>query len=189
MLCDGGEQEPINLFALVTYIPDPLGHFLDDLRRELVPGTAPHSHVTVLPPRLLSVPPAEAIAALRRWIFEVGPFEIGAAQVEVFPGSDVVYIEVGQGREDLYRMHQAMNVGPLAFQEPYPYHPHITLAQDLTHQQSIELAEMARRRWSQYPYQRAFTVESLDFVQSTDRKVWLDLARFELDPAPSVRRR
>jgi len=188
-MLEDGEQEASHLFALVTYIPDPLGPFLDNLRRELVPGISPRSHVTVLPPRLLSVPRSEAIAALRRWIVDFGPFEIEAGRVEVFPRSDVVYLEIGAGRKDLYRMHQAMNVGPLKFDEPYPYHPHITLAQDLTHEQSIELAKLARRRWSEYPYQRAFTVESMDFVQSSDRKIWRDLARFELEPATPVRRR
>jgi len=32
-------EQRLNVFALVIYIPDPLGRFLDDLRRELVPGS------------------------------------------------------------------------------------------------------------------------------------------------------
>jgi hypothetical protein len=45
----------LNVFALVIYIGDPLGRFLDDLRRELSPQCNPHAHVSVLPPRPLSV--------------------------------------------------------------------------------------------------------------------------------------
>ena len=41
----------MNQFALVIYIPDPLGRFLDDLRRELAPDCVPHAHVSVLPPQ------------------------------------------------------------------------------------------------------------------------------------------
>src|SRR5215472_12727665 len=53
-----GEQSPV--YALVIYIPDPLGKFLDELRRELVPGCNPHAHVSVLPPRPLAVDWEEA---------------------------------------------------------------------------------------------------------------------------------
>jgi 2'-5' RNA ligase len=187
MLCESGEQDLINNFALVTYIPDPLGHFLDDLRRELVPGFVPHAHVTILPPRSLSATPQVAIEAVRSRIHDFAPFEIEAALVEVFSETDVVYLRLGRGRRELLQMHEAMNVGALACKEPHPYHPHITLAQDVTHEQSIELAALARRRWSEYPYQRMFLVESLAFVQSSVRKLWFDLAHFELDHAPSVR--
>ena len=48
-------EQRLNVFALVIYIPDPLGRFLDDLRTELVPGCNPHAHVSVLPPRPLAV--------------------------------------------------------------------------------------------------------------------------------------
>jgi 2'-5' RNA ligase len=188
MLCDCGEQKLINNFALVTYIPDPLGKFLDDLRRELVPSFVPHAHVTVLPPRPLCAAPEKAIEAIRDQIQDFAPFEIEAAQVEVFPTSDVVYIGLGAGRREVQHMHDSLNVGPLVCMEPFPFHPHITLAQDVTHEQSIELAKIARRRWSEYPYRRVFPVESFAFVQSSAQKLWFDLARFELDAAPSVRR-
>lgn len=178
----------LNDFALVTYIPDPLARFLDDLRKELVPGFTPHAHVTVLPPRQLTAPPEVLIDAIRSRMYEFAPFEIQAAQVEVFAETDVVFIGLSKGQDELRRMHRAMNTGPLAYDEPYPYHPHITLAQELSHGQAVELAELARRRWSEYPYQRAFQVDSFAFVQNVDRNLWLDLARFELAPAPSVHR-
>ena len=62
-------EQRLNVFALVIYIPDPLGRFLDDLRRELVPGCNPHAHVSVLPPRPLAVDwqvASEQVKALRR---------------------------------------------------------------------------------------------------------------------------
>jgi 2'-5' RNA ligase len=187
MPCDSSGQDLINIFALVTYIPDPLARFLDDLRRELVPACVPHAHVTILPPRPLSGTPDAAIEAVRARISDFAPFDIEASQIEVFAQSDVVYLSLRQGHRELFGMHEAMNVGPLAFHEPYPYHPHVTLAQDLTHEQSIALADLARRHWSEYPYQRMFPVESMTFVQSSAQKLWFDLARFELEPAPSIR--
>src|ERR1035438_9490908 len=55
MLSQIPAEERLNVFALVIYIHDPLGSFLDDLRRQLVPGCNPHAHVSVLPPRPLAV--------------------------------------------------------------------------------------------------------------------------------------
>src|SRR5713226_8778718 len=135
-----GEEDVANHFALVAYIPDPLGSFLDHLRRELVPGCVPHAHVTILPPRPLSGTPESAIETVRSRIPEFPPFEVKTAGIEVFAASDVVYLDVAEGRRELPQMHHTLNVGPLQYAEPYRYHPHITLAQDLTHQQSIELA-------------------------------------------------
>src|SRR5437667_407324 len=188
MLCDPSGQALVGTFALVAYIPDPLRRFLDDLRRELVPGCAPAAHVTILPPRPLSGTPQEAIDTIRARIPDFSPFEIETGEVVVFPISDVVYLSIKEGHKRLLQMHPALNLGPLKYQEPFPYHPHITLAQNLTHDQSIELAALARRRWSEYTYSRVFPVESLAFVQNTVGNLWADLAHFQLDPAPSIRR-
>jgi 2'-5' RNA ligase len=188
MLCDPSGGEPVESFALVTYIPDPLRKFLDDLRRELVPRCVPNAHVTILPPRPLSGTPEAAIETIRARLPDLSPFEIEAGEVLVFPVSDVVYLSIKEGKKELLQMHRALNVGPLEFRELFPYHPHITLAQNLTHEQSIELAEIARRRWSEYTGPRAFPVESLAFVQNTTRNLWIDLAHFQLEPAPSIRR-
>jgi len=178
----------MNNFALVAYLPDPLRKFLDDLRRELVPGCAPHAHVTILPPRPLSGTPEEAIETVRSRVPEFSPFEVKTANVEVFGATDVIYLAIGAGQQNLTHMHAALDVGPLKYVEAYSYHPHITLAQDLTREQSIELSAIARRRWSEYPHFRSFAVESLVFVQNITRNVWVDLAHFQLDPAPSIRR-
>jgi 2'-5' RNA ligase len=188
MLSARGGQDQVNAFALVTYLPNPLGKFLDDLRRELVPGCAPHAHVTVLPPRPLSASPQIAIETVRSLLSDFAPFEIEIGPVQVFSETDVVYLSISRGRKDLLHMHRVLNVGPVHYKEPYPYHPHITLAQDLTHEQSIELESLARRRWSEFPHPHVFKAESFVFVQNRARNYWIDLAQFHLDQAPSIRR-
>src|SRR5260370_3132475 len=94
-------QDQLNAFALVTYIPDPLGKFLDDLRRELVPGCVPHAHVTILPPRPLSAAPLAAIEAVRSRISDFSAFPMLAGEVAVFPISDVVYLSILHAGKDL----------------------------------------------------------------------------------------
>jgi 2'-5' RNA ligase len=187
MLCDPSGQALVGTFALVAYIPDPLRKFLDNLRRELVPGCVPAAHVTILPPRPLAGTPQQAVEALRARIPDFSPFEIEIGDVVIFPVSDVVYLSLKKGIKQLHQMYSALNAGFLKYQEPFPYHPHITLAQNLTHNQSIELAAVARRRWSEFAHSRVFSVESVVFVQNTVENLWVDLASFQLDPAPSIR--
>src|SRR5581483_11922270 len=106
-------EERLNVFALVIYIPGPLGAFLDDLRRELVPHYNPHAHVSVLPPRPLSVSWRVASDQARALIEGWTPFDIELTGLQIFPVTDVIYLEVGAGASELRRMHMAMNAGPL----------------------------------------------------------------------------
>src|SRR6266705_2495714 len=101
MLCQSNGEDLVNCFSLVTYIPDPLRKFLDDLRRELVPGCVPAAHVTILPPRPLSGTPQEAIDTIRARIPSFSPFEIETGEVVVFPISDVVYLSIKEGHKRL----------------------------------------------------------------------------------------
>ncbi len=165
----------VNSFALVSYIPEPLAGFLDRLREELVPGCGLHAHVTVLPPRPLQVSPDLAwdgvCSAARRF----RPFDLDLGGIELFPVSDVIFLGLRDGAEELRAMHDELNQGPLAYNEPFLYHPHVTVAQRLQPDQVDEFHEVARRRWEEYPMARGFRVEKVTFVQNTRRDVWLDL--------------
>jgi len=179
---DGAER--INLFALVVYVPDPLARFLDDLRRELVPGCLPRAHVTILPPRPLAPDIDPAIEHARKLTSGFAPFNLAAGEVEIFAPTDVIYIGINEGERELREISQALNQGPLSFGEPYPYHPHITLAQDLTREQVGPLYELARSRWAAYPYSRRLRAERAYFVQATAACTWVDLAEFPLSGVP-----
>jgi 2'-5' RNA ligase len=178
--CRVPPEERLNIFALVIYIPGPLGTFLDDLRRELVPNYNPHAHVSVLPPRPLAVDWRVASAQIRALMDSWEPFEIELTGIEIFPVTDVIYIEVGAGAGQLRRMHLAINSGALAFQDPFPYHPHITLAQELPRDRVKATDATARRLWREYSGERRFRAEHAVFVQSTLNNCWIDLAEYSL---------
>ena len=173
-------EERLNVFALVIYIPDPLGQFLDDLRRELAPQCNPHAHVSVLPPRPLAVEWQAAAGQARALMEGWAPFEIELAGLQIFPVTNVIYIEIGAGAADLRRMHAAMNAGALEFQEPFSYHPHITLAQEIPHQEVRTIYELAQRRWREYRGSGVFRVERTVFVRNTLSNGWIDLAECRL---------
>lgn len=173
--CGTPSQEGLNVFALVIYIPHPLGRFLDDLRRELVPLCNPHAHVSVLPPRPLGVAWQVASEQVRALAASWAPFDVELGAISVFPVTGVVYIEVGAGAEELTRMHRSTNTGSLAFDEPFVYHPHITVAQEIPEARAEAVHELAARRWREYPGNRAFRAGQAVLVQNTYRDCWTDL--------------
>jgi 2'-5' RNA ligase len=185
MYNDPAAWDRINSFALVSYIPEPLAGFLDRLRQELVPNCFLRAHVTILPPRPISSTPEAAWEIVRTMAPSFAPFDVEMTHLEVFPVSDVIHIGIGSGRQGMERMHDALNVGGLKFAEPYPYHPHITLAQDLKGDEVDELARVARVRWAEYAQPKTFRVDKVFFVQNTRRKQWLDLGESALGHSES----
>jgi len=184
--CNNGAQ-PINSYALVAYIPAPLGRFLDELRCEIVPACVPRAHVTILPPRPLAVTAAEAWDELSAHLRDFPAFEIECGEVEIFEATSVIYIAVKSGRQELKRLHDLLNTGGVAFDEPFLYHPHITVAQELASGEVLRAFETAQRRWKQYRGRRSFPVEAITFVQNTTQNRWLDLAHCVLGTAEPVR--
>jgi 2'-5' RNA ligase len=172
-------EEWLNVFALVSYIPPPLGEFLDQLRRELVPHDDPRAHVSLLPPRPLANQWRQAWAEVRQTLERHAPFEVELTGIHTFPVTDVIYLDVGAGASELCDIHAAINANSLAFEEPFAYHPHVTLAQDVAHRDVAEAIELAGRRWREFRGQRSFLAEQAVFVQNTVGDRWLDLAEFQ----------
>jgi 2'-5' RNA ligase len=166
---------------VVFYATGPLAEFLDDLRGELEPGQPPpRSHVTVLPPRCLAAAPDDALQQLRDQSNEFRQFRAILGGIHSFEGTNVVYLSVATGFQDLHHMHRRLNQNALEFNEPYPYHPHITLAQGLAKERMPEALARARQRWDSYRGPRHFPCQSMYFVQGTSDLKWMDLAEVRL---------
>ena len=68
----------------------------------------------------------------------------------MFEQTSVVFCEIGRGREELFELHEAMNIGGLYFDEPFEYHPHVTLAQGFpSRAAALRCFETAVRRWKE----------------------------------------
>jgi len=145
-----------------------------------VPGCSMRTHVSVLPPRPLAVDwriaCEQAQGLAERW----NPFEIEASSVQVFSSTTVVYLQIRAGARQLRRMHDAMNTGPLEFREPFSYHPHITLAQDIPRDSVPAIRDLAARRWERFHSGRSFRADRLVFVRNTSTACWKDLTEFSL---------
>jgi 2'-5' RNA ligase len=181
MRCEPPESaEPINQYAVVSYIPGKLGDFITDLRQELVNGCTARSHVTILPPRPLVAAAELAEADLRIRSSAFPAFEMDIPRIRVFKETSVIFAEVVRGRECFSEMHNALNTGVLGYVEPFDYHPHVTLAQGLDPAIVAECYELARRRWEESAPRTSVWIENLTFVQNTSANLWIVLAEFDL---------
>jgi 2'-5' RNA ligase len=180
----------INSFALVSYLSGALADFLDEIRHDFAPDSRAKAHVTVLPPRPLRLPPKAAVVEnawteLKNHLSDFQPFRVELGDVEVFRLNRVIYLSVQAGGGELQRMHDALNTGLIEFQEPFPYHPHVTIVQELQPDDVPQAAELSRCRWSEFRTPRSFMVDRLTFVQNVivphmAENSWTDLAALDL---------
>ncbi|MBK5295198.1 MAG: 2'-5' RNA ligase family protein [Acidobacteriia bacterium] len=184
--CNGAAR--LNSFALVSYIPHPLGSFLDRLRCRLEPDSLkPRAHITLLPPRELcdlqrTEPPCDALLSQ---LANEPPLRVSLGPIEIFPGTNVIYIAVQAGFKDLLSLHTRLNAGNLECCERFTYHPHITLVQNLSQPEAERVAAQASELWAAYTGPRDFHTDTLTFVQETQDKRWVDLRNFTLNPVPA----
>ena len=175
MRCGPVITDRINSFALVSYIPGRLGDFITSLREDLVEGCVARSHVTILPPRPLHVDTNTAAEQVRSGLAPFNAFELDMPRIRVFEQTAVVFCEIGKGREELFDLHEAMNRGGLHFDEPFDFHPHVTLAQGILPEDLPEIYERAVTQWRQFAPPNLVTIETVTFVQNTVGNVWIDL--------------
>jgi 2'-5' RNA ligase len=181
-----GEGAAINSFSLVAYVPEPLGGFIERLRRELQPGCTARSHLTFLPPRGLAIPLDQIRALLEAGLQNQPAFRVELGDVRVFPVSQAVHLSVGAGWAEAYRIHEILHRAGLCCKELFEYHPHVTLAQDLEPENVLAVAELAQRRWQEYSGNRDFLVDHLTLVQNTLENGWTNLGEFSLSVPVSI---
>ncbi|MEJ5366823.1 MAG: 2'-5' RNA ligase family protein [Bryobacteraceae bacterium] len=180
-------QCPPGQYAVVAYIPEPLGSYLSALRAELVPGCTLRSHITILPPRRLTAGEQALSAEMERLTRNVAAFEVTLGEVEVFSSTGVIYVALSGGRQSVEQAHAALNHGILFAEDLFPFHPHVTIAQNLGAMPFEQVLEQARRRWQECPWPRHFMVEELVLVRSLAPDSWQDLSRHPLAPVSLLR--
>jgi len=115
-------------YALVAYIRQPVGQFVESLRRELHPITAHMAaHITILPPRPLRGSEEDALEFLEEACSRIVPFDVELGEVKTFlPTTPTVFIQV-HGAQPLLALHDQLCSNGLHCQEEWPYVPHLTI--------------------------------------------------------------
>ena len=168
-------------YALVAYVRNSLGEFVEGLRRELHPEFA-HlpAHVSVLPPRPLNGSEADAVEQLLQRCRSVEPFEISMGGVEAFlPTTPTVFLQISYAAYKLRELHDLVNSGPLEYNEPLPYMPHLTIAKVSSSERAREVYCVSRDRWDRYEGKRRALIDSLTFVRGKGMQ-WTDIVPIEL---------
>lgn len=171
-----GMQTP--RYALVAYLRNPAGEFVESLRRELHPEL-PHlaAHLSILPPRPLHGSEASALQLLERICGEQEPFHVTLGAVETFiPVTPTIYIGIGADGSHMTDLHQKLNTQVLEFEEPWPYIPHLTIAKMGEEQPARSAFAIASERWNEYQGARRILLERLTFVREDAPNHWTDLA-------------
>jgi 2'-5' RNA ligase len=168
---------PSPRYALVTYIRNPVGEFVEQLRQELHPTTAHMAaHLTILPPRELSGGEAAALEFLEEACSHVVPFNVELGDVETFlPNTPTVFIEVKQAAYRMRELHDQLCGKGLRCQESWPYTPHVTILKTEKDDQARAALQVARERWAKFRGEREVEVERLMFVREKDG-TWQDVA-------------
>ena len=172
-------------YALVAYVKSETGEFTERLGRELHPGSS-HlaAHLTILPPRLLPETESSALQWIQKVCGQSAPFSVVLGEVETFlPTTPTVYIRVTQSAEHMRELHRRLNTGALAFDEEWPYVPHLTLAKLDDDAAAQAAAGLAEHRWAAFPGTRVVHITQLTFVREDSPNQWSDLAPIPLGPA------
>lgn len=165
-------------YALVAYVCGPAGEFVENLRRELHPDHPQlAAHLTILPPRPLQGTEESAIQTLERICGEEEPFQVTLGVVGTFiPITPTVFIRIEAAAPRMSELHRKLNTGALAYEEQWPYIPHLTIVKMGAEQLAETAHEIARKRWEQYSESRRIFLDRLTFVREESPNCWVDLA-------------
>jgi 2'-5' RNA ligase len=169
-------------YALVAYVRNAVGEFVEKLRQELHPDL-PHlpAHVTILPPRWLKGGEISALETLEDICSRAEPFEVTLGDVETFvPVTPTVFIRVAHASHRMRELHDRLNTQALACTEQWPYMPHLTIVKVSNEELAQQAYIFARDRWALFTGSRHIPLSELTFVREEEQNCWVDLAGIPL---------
>jgi 2'-5' RNA ligase len=141
-------------FALVSYVPEPLRSAIGKLAHDLSGASRPEAHITILPPRPLRGSLEEISDVVRSVLERVPAFDVRLAEVCRFDGTNVLYLNLSEGNETIHRLHDALNRGELAYDEPFEFRPHLTLSDPLPETDIDAVQRQAELMWKSFGVSR-----------------------------------
>lgn len=154
--------------GVVIGIPDPLASELEDWRASfgdpmaaLVPA-----HITLITTTTTTNWTA-MLDHVRQVAAEQRPFTVTLSGSGTFrPVSPVVFVNLSSGFDECVSLHRKLQCGPLVRDLPFPYHPHVTVAHD------VSSASMDSALTRLADYEASFRVDSMGLYEHDKSGVW-----------------
>lgn len=164
--------------GVAVAIPEPYASFLQE-RRERFGDPLAHAippHVTLLPPTEVDADDLEAFedhladVAARHHAFDIALESTGTFR----PVSPVVFVQLTQGVSECEALESAIRQGPVARELEFDYHPHVTVAHNISEEELdaafVDLDDFAV----------AFPVPAIHLYHHGDDEVWRPVKAFDL---------
>ena len=170
--------------GVIAPLPEPLGIHVQAWRRALGDPAAGRiaPHLTLVPPQTVAERDLDrAVALVERAAEAAVPFLVELAGAATFlPGSPVAYLVVREGGPALEALEAALLESPLD-RRTHPFHPHVTVAQDLPPDRiEAAAAELAG-------FRAAFPVPDLAVLREERDKTWQPVATVPVGASTAVR--
>ena len=159
----------VTLGVLIT-IPEPHASVLADWRRRAGDerGALIPPHVTLLTPTTVDRDDLPAVRAhLAKAAEGDGPFPMHLLGTGTFrPTSPVVFIQVARGIAECQSLEQSIRSGPLLRDLDFTYHPHVTVAQEVSDEALDEAYDGLANFMARFP------VDHFSLFQLGDDGLW-----------------
>ncbi len=181
---------PRRRVAVALLPPAELARSVQTLRRALA-----DPRLDVLPPHLTLVPPinltddafAEGRALLRSVASSSEPFELEVGPASTFaPVTPTVHLELGGDTGPLHALRARLRSGPFERPDGRPFHPHVTLREELLEPPPALAAEVLAGRLGPWLVDRVQLLEQRR--DAADRRCWVPVAEEPFGPAAVVGR-
>ena len=170
--------------GVITRLPEPLAIHVQAWRRALGDPEAGRigPHLTLVPPQTVAERDLDrAVALVERAAAGAVPFLVELDGAATFlPESPVAYLVVREGGPALEAIEAALRESPLE-RRTHPFHPHVTVVQDLPD----DRIEAAARELA--GFRAAFPVRELALLREDRDKVWRPLATATVGASTAVR--
>jgi 2'-5' RNA ligase len=171
------DSESLTIGVAIT-VPDPWGEQLQEQRAaygDSLAWTIP-THITLLPPTQV---PAARMVRVDEHLLEVAesasPFGVVLEGTDTFrPVSQTSFVVVHQGTAQCAALSDRVRSGPLKRSLTFPYHPHVTIAVDLSDEQH----DRAERDLA--GFRLSFPVSGIERYELAEHGVWESAAAFAL---------
>jgi 8-oxo-dGTP pyrophosphatase MutT (NUDIX family)/2'-5' RNA ligase len=174
--------------GVVAPLPEPLAIHVQAWRRALGDPAAGRigPHLTLVPPQTVAGRDlGRAVALVERAVAAAVPFLVELDGAATFlPDSPVAYLVVREGGPALEALEAALREPPLD-RRTHPFHPHVTVAQDLPPDRIEAAAAELEGLWAAFPVRElALMREERD--QAGDR-TWRPLATATVGASTAIR--